>query len=435
MDEIFHVPQAQRYCMDGMMNAEWDDKITTLPGLYVISVPYAMLVRLLGGNYCDVNTLRSINVILLGGVLISIFFVLMSRRNSQSTLPIVLKSLQLSTLPLIYFFAFLYYTDIGSILFLIIGYAFARRSRFNLSALSCAVAILFRQTNIIWTFWMALDTLVTWYESENKDSETKPFALGMFIIFVINRMHIIVVRLAGYIILGVSFVVFVIINGGLVVGDRTNHIAVAHVPQVMYFSAFCVVFMMGELIFDVYRFYKNRGSIVKLIKHYAPLMIILTPIIAVLCIKYSYVHIFILSDNRHYLFYLWRRLFRIHINPGQIPLSILLAYSPIYAVCIIYLCSLLKGSGKSVLSITCFVLCVCLNLIPLPLIEFRYFITPFIMLNLNIYASKNIGEDKIHTTPSLINLSVYGVINLLTLYMFIFKPFVGPDGEEARIMW
>ena len=35
MDEIFHIPQAQRYC-DGNFT-EWDSKITTLPGLYVFS--------------------------------------------------------------------------------------------------------------------------------------------------------------------------------------------------------------------------------------------------------------------------------------------------------------------------------------------------------------------------------------------------------------
>ena len=36
MDEIFHIPQARKYC-NGKFT-EWDPKITTLPGLYVISV-------------------------------------------------------------------------------------------------------------------------------------------------------------------------------------------------------------------------------------------------------------------------------------------------------------------------------------------------------------------------------------------------------------
>lgn len=35
MDEIFHIPQAQRYCNGTFCT--WDPKITTLPGLYLFS--------------------------------------------------------------------------------------------------------------------------------------------------------------------------------------------------------------------------------------------------------------------------------------------------------------------------------------------------------------------------------------------------------------
>lgn len=34
-DEVFHIPQAQKYCESKWL--EWDDKITTPPGLYVLS--------------------------------------------------------------------------------------------------------------------------------------------------------------------------------------------------------------------------------------------------------------------------------------------------------------------------------------------------------------------------------------------------------------
>ena len=36
MDEIFHIPQAQHYCAGNFTH--WDNKITTLPGLYLFSV-------------------------------------------------------------------------------------------------------------------------------------------------------------------------------------------------------------------------------------------------------------------------------------------------------------------------------------------------------------------------------------------------------------
>lgn len=37
-DEIFHVPQTQRYCAGRWR--EWDDKITTFPGLYLLGVAF-----------------------------------------------------------------------------------------------------------------------------------------------------------------------------------------------------------------------------------------------------------------------------------------------------------------------------------------------------------------------------------------------------------
>lgn len=36
MDEIFHIPQAQNYCVGNL--GHWNNKITTLPGLYVVSL-------------------------------------------------------------------------------------------------------------------------------------------------------------------------------------------------------------------------------------------------------------------------------------------------------------------------------------------------------------------------------------------------------------
>ena len=52
MDEIFHVPQAQRYC-EHRFN-EWDNKITTLPGLYLTS----LFTNFIALTSCTVGGLR-----------------------------------------------------------------------------------------------------------------------------------------------------------------------------------------------------------------------------------------------------------------------------------------------------------------------------------------------------------------------------------------
>jgi len=51
MDEIFHIPQARHYCSGNY--SVWNDKITTLPGLYFLS---SSVVR------CNVYNLRLTNV-------------------------------------------------------------------------------------------------------------------------------------------------------------------------------------------------------------------------------------------------------------------------------------------------------------------------------------------------------------------------------------
>lgn len=73
MDEIFHVPQAQKYC-DYKFD-EWDPKITTLPGLYFISFACLRALAFALGHELDVVCttffLRMINVLfLMGNVLL-----------------------------------------------------------------------------------------------------------------------------------------------------------------------------------------------------------------------------------------------------------------------------------------------------------------------------------------------------------------------------
>ncbi|XP_069765610.1 dol-P-Glc:Glc(2)Man(9)GlcNAc(2)-PP-Dol alpha-1,2-glucosyltransferase isoform X4 [Narcine bancroftii] len=64
MDEIFHVPQAQKYC-EGIFS-EWDPMITTLPGLYLVSTgiikPVSWLLSWTGTVVCSIGMLRFINL-------------------------------------------------------------------------------------------------------------------------------------------------------------------------------------------------------------------------------------------------------------------------------------------------------------------------------------------------------------------------------------
>ena len=70
MDEVFHIPQARRYCAGNF--TQWDSKITTLPGLYVFSFglldPMYKVSSALDLNsaslldLCSTKMLRSVNL-------------------------------------------------------------------------------------------------------------------------------------------------------------------------------------------------------------------------------------------------------------------------------------------------------------------------------------------------------------------------------------
>ncbi|XP_060699173.1 dol-P-Glc:Glc(2)Man(9)GlcNAc(2)-PP-Dol alpha-1,2-glucosyltransferase isoform X2 [Hemiscyllium ocellatum] len=78
MDEIFHVPQAQRYC-DGRFS-EWDPMITTLPGLYLVSTgiikPVSWLMGWTGSVVCSTGMLRFVNLLFNTGNLYLLYLLL-----------------------------------------------------------------------------------------------------------------------------------------------------------------------------------------------------------------------------------------------------------------------------------------------------------------------------------------------------------------------
>jgi alpha-1,2-glucosyltransferase len=65
-DEIFHVPQAQKYCSGNFF--DWDSKITTFPGLYLVSAVIFNIVSKLFWQFlgheiqCSIVFLRFLNV-------------------------------------------------------------------------------------------------------------------------------------------------------------------------------------------------------------------------------------------------------------------------------------------------------------------------------------------------------------------------------------
>jgi alpha-1,2-glucosyltransferase len=165
---------------------------------------------------------------------------------------------------------------------------------------------------------------------------------------------------------------------------------VLHISQIFYLS----------LILSLY-LPLDTSSFSKSLKSVSSLLGIFLVCICGYCIKYySYEHPFLLSDNTHYTFYLWRYLKTVNIY-----------LSPIYSISLFYLYHRL--STKPLIFLT-WLLCSILVLVPAQLIEPRYFIMPMIFYIL--HDSKR---------PSKLRIAALAVLNIGTVVMFAWRPYKG----------
>lgn len=141
MDEIFHVPQAAAYCR-GEWN-KWDPKLTTPPGLYLISVLAAKAQHAIGlgdGTCSSPPALRAVplvSLLLLPWLLAAIrLAVLGDKLGSGAGQTIaLLEGFSLASLPPLWMLGFLYYTDVSSLVAVLLCYLLALQRRHVQSSL------------------------------------------------------------------------------------------------------------------------------------------------------------------------------------------------------------------------------------------------------------------------------------------------------------
>lgn len=210
-----------------------------------------------------------------------------------------------------------------------------------------------------------------------------------------------------------SFLMFVYLNGSIVVGDKTAHEATLHITQVFYFATFTLIFGWPHFLSSVMPFIKFtwRNKL---------LMSTLTLICFCIVHFNTLVHPYMLADNRHYTFYVWNRFY------GRY-------YLFRYAMVFVYIFALYgilsKISNSNDLSfLTMHVLATILVLAMQKLIEIRYYLLPYILFRVQI---------KKTTTMVLVLESLsYIVLNSFTLYLFFEKDIIWDTYDyPQRLIW
>ena len=194
MDEIFHVPQAQRFCSHDFNY--YDPKITTPPGLYILSLLLYRSIRLIPNSLvkCSTTFLRCTNGIISLGILPMLYLLRselypppkrrrsgrITRGNSINGTDQEIEINRLHSLhstvifmyPISAFFYALYYTDSAALLMFLTTYYMSllethQEGETSASSspvlsiiskitllLSSSLAILARQTNAVWLMFI-----------------------------------------------------------------------------------------------------------------------------------------------------------------------------------------------------------------------------------------------------------------------------------------
>ncbi|KAM3420811.1 hypothetical protein BST61_g4056 [Cercospora zeina] len=376
LDEVFHIPQAQHYCAERWHI--WDPKLTTPPGLYLISY----LARPLFG--CEVASLRAVNAACLIALLLAIIATYSVRRkaNNQtgylSGMLAVHSSLNIVLFPPLFFFSALYYTDVASTLSWMLFYWLFLRSIVEpgfsavdglLQVVLGVVSLSFRQTNIFWVAVapLALKLIVeldqghrvvkqsmysraegfgdsTWsvaktswkmnviYDPPIRDAFIEDYfrtvvsiaACGLKAATQPKRIMYIVLALSPYLALIAVFASFILWNRGVVLGDKSNHIATINLPQMLYIWPFITFFswplLLPHFIMVAITLVSRIGQIMPLEpllvfkrRNFMPraYLVLAFTILALAIVHFNtIVHPFMLADNRHYVFYVFKRLLR-----------------------------------------------------------------------------------------------------------------------------
>lgn len=427
VDEKFHLRQGEHYCQ-GRFHI-WDDKITTFPGLYLISASFLSPLKA-----CSVYALRLTSVV---ASVANAYFIFIIRKMviaSRSDTQILLESISLATLPPLYFFSHLYYTDVLSATMVLMMIYFSLREMHNWGAVAAFLSILMRQTNIVWVVFvlgghvvnMTLKICLADKRPASKGSRHYGFkdlfrALRMvfgspsIILEVLSNSHS---KFLGYELNILGFMAFLYYNGSIVVGDKSAHEAALHLPQIFYFTLFYAAFSSAHILSTfrrVIRFARKKWLIT----------VISLGVLALIVHKNTIVHPYVLADNRHYTFYIWNRFYGRWWFARYLPI-------PVY-YCILVLLGLMlfTNNGEQTVGFSLLWMVASFASMALQqLIEKRYFLVPFLVLRLL--------QSNIRTSTKLLAVEVIVnvLVNAVAFYVFFTKEVYWSDfPDPQRIMW
>lgn len=417
IDEIFHLRQCATYCAHQF--SKWDNKITTPPGLYLLGTWYHHFLSAIGiQDSCGATALRSLN--LLGGVVALPLALSLVPTNNFWKVNVI-------SLPLLYTYYFLFYTDVWSTILVVLPLLTVLKHRYLKGAVYANLAgfasLWLRQTNIVWILFVGVVLI-----DKRKQKATSFYQQIHNFVVQCFRDWVILIPFAVNAFL---FVAFVYVNGGITFGDKENHQITLHLVQVFYCAAFITFFTLPVWLS------------VKTLKKYVQftvtgrkglnLLLTIASFVAINHIikHYTVVHPFLLADNRHYTFYIYRKILsKPWANLVTVPAYHFSSWVIIHSLQELYHSSMLSLHPLSIIAL---VLSATATLIPSPLFEPRYYIVPLVILRIFMVPQ---NERLSRTASHTLEFVWYLTINALFFVVFFTYKFSWlTEPGVQRIIW
>eukprot|EP00899_Mesostigma_viride_P028332 jgi/Mesvir1/8684/Mv02622-RA.1 len=298
-----------------------------------------------GPDACTTVSLRSVNL-LASLACLALFYTLrrvLHRDHGEVPAGATAVTAVLGLYPLHFFFGFVYYTDVLALATLLATHACVLHRRYYLGAMFGAASILMRQTNVV---WMAFSFAVGLHRfgcdaARREAGAGKGYGtgtgtgkgkgewegVGLFDLLrcLWARKVRVCVLFGPALAVGAVFVAFVVFNGGIVMGDKQAHQASLHVSQVLYFLAYATAMSFPSHLSRRHLDHVLAPVLARPLRSVTFAAMALVLILAVVH-RYTLEHPYLLADNRHLTFYLWKGIMRQHPHVRY-------WLSPAYLVC------------------------------------------------------------------------------------------------------
>ncbi len=341
-DEGFHTPQIWAFFHGNFAIAK---ELTMLP-LY-----HAMVAGLLKAvGVFSLDLARFMNL-LVASLALPVFYGICRTLGQQQA---DTRTLLLLCCPIILPFFSLIYTDIPSLLLVLLMMYFSLRKAHATAATFGLLAVFTRQTNLIWLCYFACLILVDHWQHKGHH--------GFWVLR--SSLWPLLLRLLPYTLAALAAVVFFLLNQGVAVGDAHQHAVSLNLSNLYFFLLIGFVLLLPYNIAHI-------NAITTIFKKHPKVWIVLAGLFLLYMATYSNSHQY---NSFGLSFYLRNVVLHYTVTYPAIKV---LTFIPIAWMALSFVVFYQRSDRKAALGLL--YIFACLSFVPLPLIEQRYYLVALVL--------------------------------------------------------